>query len=81
MTCHNDETIPTLDDLLQRVLIVAQTPLATILLVREVLLLEMKSLGLLPRQSPLLHRLLRQIVLEGKCDEFSGSPSSQSYIN
>ena len=66
MTCHNDETIPTLDDLLKWILLVAQTPLISplSLIVREVLLLQMQRLRLLPRQSPLLHRLPRKIVLQ-----------------
>ena len=64
MTCHNDETIPTLDDLLKWILLVAQTPLISPLVVREVLLLQVQGLRLLPRQRPLLHRLLGQIVLQ-----------------
>ena len=64
MTCHNDETIPTLDDLLKWILLVAQTPLISPLVVGEVLLLQVQGLRLLPRQRPLLHRLLGKIVLQ-----------------
>ena len=65
MTCHNDETIPTLDDLLKWILLVAQTPLTSpIFVVRKVLLLKMQRLRLLSRQGPLLDRLLWKVVLQ-----------------